>query len=541
VNASRATFFHATRSAAILATSVLFTGCTTVLSTSPIGASTTGAAVGIPYSLPGLRAGVTITRTLSDCAVAPIKDTDKKTGKPITLNKISAEFEVKSEIKTSYVEGETFIADYRSLSNWTKTSSLKIETFDNKTLKSVNASASDKSPQILGGLVKAGFSIARLATGLPTVAAGDLGGAPAVQEPACPAALGQQQDLLKASKALTKELKDLNSQLDPYVVPALIGTLTEKDKEKISAIRAKMMENTSKQKAIEEKTADLAKKLQFTEVAEFVPTQEKLDYTVDFPSGKPDLSKAQMEWLKGLFGVEPKGVFWADIKAKMKWLTMIARVNSGGGATNGICTGLGLSATCATHAAPVWANGSLPPSVPGLVFRSPVNTILRICHGGNAADCENGNAPAVVELDAATPQLGRLNVLPFQNGFGADNKLEAHFRADGSLEWASYDQTQAPGVGAVNTLNDALGQTAAIIKDQADKDKAAEDAAKNAPAADLDQQIALLTKQKQLGEIQASLDGDSQTQAKEQAALDAKITRLEALKKIKDLEAQLVQ
>lgn len=512
----------------------LLSGCATSLSTRPVNADQTATLVGIPYHLPALAYDIEVTRSLSECSGAGAE--------------LVAHFDVGAKVTPRIVAGERFVADYRALASWNKTSALKIETWPNQTLKAVNAEAVDKSPEIIQGVVTAGFNIARVAAGLP---AAETGGAtpqavsPPVPPYTCPQALALANTYAAGLKRLTKQSEALNQALKPLVAESLIGTLTPKDKAKISSLRAKLAELDPKITGATDQLAEQQKLLTTTETLTFTPTaSEPGKVWVYLADADPQTTAAQMAWMKALFGYEPA----KDLAAQAAtMLSVAARFTPDAPVSDvNLCSSSGLDAGCGDIKAPEWARKP-PSNAPGLVFRTPVTGELRVCEGRDAVACRRDAKVLAARRDAAA-QLGAPAILPFRNGFGENNALQAQFREDGSLDWASYDSKAAPGESAVKAVNGALDADLAYqaqLRAKHDAEaKAAADAAtaQNAAAtAALDQQIAMLTKEAQVRELEAAADPTRIEGDRTLAALNAQIAQLQAQKSIRELQAAVGQ
>ncbi len=145
----------------------------------------------------------------------------------------------------------------------------------------------------------------------------------------------------------------------------------------------------------------------------------------------------------------------------------------------------------------------------------------------------------LLDTTVSVPQMGRLVILPFRNGFGANNRLEAVFREDGSLDWLSYDVKEASGENLANLLGDSTDQVLAYAKERREQQKLELEEARDAPGKALDNQIALLKKQQELSEMSAASNPGVVAQQQELARLQAEVARLSAIKQIKELDAAL--
>ena len=124
------------------------------------GASVETAYAGAVHYLPMVQFNLTVTRTLAQCS-SPVAGG----GKPQS----NIRFEYKVRAEPSYIPGERFVLDYESISSWTKTGDLTLETYDNGVLKSLNSTVADESAAIAGNLVATGVGIAKLVTGVPSL------------------------------------------------------------------------------------------------------------------------------------------------------------------------------------------------------------------------------------------------------------------------------------------------------------------------------------------------------------------------------------
>lgn len=511
----------------VLFISAALAGCSTTLSTYPVPKDQLAVA-GIPYTLPALQYQLTVTRTLTDCAS--------------DAGGVHPEFGIKIEATPAYVEGETFVADYRKLSSGSKVTSIKIETYDNHTVKTINAEADDKGPEVVAGIASAGFAIARLALGLPAPA--DVGGGGPNKQPTCPAAIASNNKLVAALADKAKELSALNEQLEPYTTIALLATLTDADKQTISELRGKIRDASKAISEIQKHSDELIKKLSYTEKLDLDFRSGQADRSIPFPSTDPVIEALQWKWLEGLFGALDKHQR-QKTKEEMTSLTATLRKIGGIAADDSICAAAGVKDCLSPK--PTWktdSGGNAPSSIPGIAYRQPVKVRLRICETPDGPLCASGGAKINVEATAYAPQLGTLVILPFRNGYGANNQLQAQFRADGSLDWASYADKRASALSSVNAVNNVLSQglalsTAIQTKRTADDAAAKAKADAAAPLNAVKQQLDLAKAQKDLLDAQAALDPSNIAIKQQQAALDASVAQLTAQAAIQELEAKL--
>lgn len=136
---------------AIAAASVLLGGCVGKLEIRPNRGFTAseGALRGVSYALPKVRYEVKLSRTLSECPAGLVD------GKPTALK-----FGVSATATPTMVPGESYTLYYDKLPGWLRTANFEIKHYPNGTLKSVGASAEDKTGEVLNSLAKTAFSIA---------------------------------------------------------------------------------------------------------------------------------------------------------------------------------------------------------------------------------------------------------------------------------------------------------------------------------------------------------------------------------------------
>lgn len=158
-------------SVALCLAAILTNGCTS-LAVTPDRVKSDGyghAVSGIPYALPMLQYDVKAVRTLSACPeLIGLPGADRPMP-AIWAGDIAFELEVTAV--GSQVTGERYRVDYSKLDSAFKTTSFAIEYHPgSELLKSVNASADDRTGEIIGNTVKAGLAIASVAAGPAGVA-----------------------------------------------------------------------------------------------------------------------------------------------------------------------------------------------------------------------------------------------------------------------------------------------------------------------------------------------------------------------------------
>ncbi len=560
---------------AAMATGVV--ACTTHMETRPGPVAGTGGAIGVPYALPVVHHDLTVTRTLVGCKHARGRITE-------------LEFDAKVQHTPRYAAGERFFVDYRKLGNWHKTSGFKLGTYGNQTLKSVNAEADDRSPEMIGSTVKAVLTVAQIATG-PSVAVSagtllslqtaalkstglDRARLSALEErlreaeaeptpPAnpCPAEVEWMQQASDALKNDADQLLALTRKLDALVVPSLIGLATDEQKKAVAELRRQILAMTEHQATLQKKYDGWAERMRFVESATFTPQPRPMTAnaplephtrTFAVPSEDAALRVIQLKQLKGIFGKTGQDTLDADLLTMIRQAATISATLVEVLPDKTVCGHAWLDDACGDTVDPGWkgagANGR-PTALPGIAFRNPVPATLRVCRSEDPLVCLNGATTALLlDTTVSVPQLGRLVILPFQNGFGANNRLEAVFREDGSLDWLAYDVKEASGENAARAFGDSADQVLAWQKQrradeeaQVAKAEAALEKSQAAPLKALDDQIALLKKQQELAELEAlrTSGGATVAQQQELARLQAEVARLTALKQIRELETAL--
>jgi len=482
----------------------------------------------VPYSLPALEYQVALKRTLAACKVGTGSDGQAQ---------VQPRFEVAVEVAPRYVAGETFVADYRKLASWTKTSTLSLASHDNHTLKSVNVAARDESPEIAGQVVRGVFLAAQIAYGIPPVVApmvpeGGHGASVVAAGPQCPEALARVDALEAQIKQLGVEIKRLTRELDRYKVAIALGTTSDADRAKIAQLTREIAAHADAVALLQADVAELSRPLALTETRLVRPRADLLEIRFPFAQGSDATEVARhVKWMSDLLGVKKDDVAATPYRGQLDVVATLSPALAAAPAPR--CVDYGLAGDCQ---APAQATGPAPESLAGIAWRSPVPVVLNVCQGSDADGCRSGAVRATARHEALAPQLGPLVVLPFHNGFGANNSLKVAFRQDGSMETFEYGVADsAMGRDVAATLTDALQQRLAYEQAREAKRKADEAEAAAEATSAIDTQIAALKKQKELLELQAAVDPDALAVQRELAALQAELARLQALKAIRDL------
>ncbi len=144
----------------------MLTACTHIATTPDhLKTSRSEALEGVTYALPMLQYDLTVARTLITCP------TSQTIGGAAVVDATLA-FKIEASASPRYVPGEVYLIDYDSLSSWFKTSAFALERHPNGTLKSLNASATDQTGDVIKDVTKTGILVSSLGAGGPILAAG---------------------------------------------------------------------------------------------------------------------------------------------------------------------------------------------------------------------------------------------------------------------------------------------------------------------------------------------------------------------------------
>lgn len=484
---------------------------------------------GVDYRLPLMQFDLKVTRTLSQC-FEPRPAGSKAPLVP------SLKFVVKAEATSGIVAGETFKVDYKKLSGFTKTSSITFEWNDNGTLKSLNATAEDRSDKIIADVVKTAINVAKIAAGIPGGSQAPGLGA-SQQMVVCADGTQKFLDDLKLTTAALKLANDNLSKQTKAVTGLTeklkLGTLNETGKAKL-------------EKAIEEQTAQAA----IATERQAAVDRASGALTVTSTTRAPRDTKARLGYL-ALSGRE-----------LTKLLLLVKRVPlvAGPNAKNECnlnrmddCISEMLQAQWVLEPAyipappaPVVANKNDKPAriekpappisadVPqkGVFVRQPVAARLLICRTSDELSLCSEDAPEVLYTSTNTmvPQLGTLLFLSFENGVFQNNSLAISLRENGGMEKFEYKELKARGEVAASAAAGVSDQALAFTDAQRKK-KTIDDAVDQARAkADRETQIALMQFELDQLTLKGKIDAFGETRV---ATLQAEIDRIT---KEKDLE-----
>jgi hypothetical protein len=494
-------------------------GCTS-LSTSlmrPTPANT--AVTGVTYSLPVLQFDIKVTRTLGQCfkpqasggGTAPVPE---------------LKFTVKAEATSKLVAGETYVVDYEKLAGFTKTSSFGFETYENGTLKSLNAIAEDRSAAIIGDVVKTAINVAKIATGIP---GGNQAAGNGISKQMLVCADGTQA-LLDTLRLAIAELKLGNVELAKRTasVTALtdklkLGTLNEKGKARLEAALNSLGEQATdvseRQSFVDQATAALT-----------VTTTRRVPKSAGLATGYLTLTGRDLAKVAALLKRIPlvagpnagnecnleKFEECASEMLQAQWV-----IESGTTATKVTNDGAGNVETAVRRdaAQPITAENARK----GLFVRPPSPGRLLICRTSEELDTCEESVPELLfsSTDLLVPQLGQLLFLPFENGAFQNNSLSVTLRENGGIEKFDYKELKARG--------ELLAAAAAGASQQA---VAFADARRNADAADVASTAASLKAQRdaELSALQFEINRIGKEDELEKLAQPPEISALDTVK-----------
>lgn len=536
------------RQLAVLSLATLSLGaCTTSMETRPV-ASTATRVDGVEYSLPALELEFAVTHRLIDCAEVDVGASGKE---------IVPEFEMKIEPKQEMVPSETFEMDYSKLSRGWKTSKFVVEWHDNRMLKSINTSATDKSSAIILETLKAGISIAKLAGGIPPVA-----GMAGAKGATCPAQIQVRKNLLVQRKKDVKGLEAQNGIVEAFNARSVTATLSEEDKKALSAALAAAKTHTDAIADLDKKLAQLDKVLALTETIRWRPASntepfamQRLTRNFTLPDNPTAIEEvARAKWIKGLFGldnlfslgfggpgceanVDENGVpqhFRCRLVRSLSMDVWLMPYTPGGSAEAVEATRTALGIKAEESGTPE----KKADHVRGVVTRTPVRARLIACQGLLEA-CHGASTNKLVDQNVTVPQVGHYVVLPFSNGFGQDNALVATFAPDGTPTKVDYQDKEAALLVAAQTVN----QTAQTVLTyeaelrsfrEAEKEKQEGAALKAAEA-----EVKLLEQQRKLIDLQYAVSPASVDVARQKAALQSQLGIAQLYRDIAKIEDEI--
>jgi hypothetical protein len=569
-------------------------GCSTQMHTRPSLPEQFGAVVGVPYALPVAHLDLTLTRTLVGCEI------NSENGIERLEFEAKIEFVRRFSAGERFVIDYSQLGNWHKTSGF-KLTTYPNQTLKAINAEADDRSPEILGTTVKTALTFA--RVAALGSPMPIAVASELQSSlPSLKSTmysreqlqriiadasqpsigACPPEVARLEEAREALDAASKELLKQTRRLDVVVVPALIGLATEEQKQEIAALRKRILELADQQSALQRQYDAIAQRLRFFETATLTPKHGSIVQSQEFafPSRDASLREIQKQQLGLLFDfsgdiplvieklLRDSATLSASLYPDVSELDQTAttpepndgaaddpadapkagstkpgdepaKANQEPPKTPNVCTQGGLDDSCAIAGAPDWGFPK-PKHVPGIAYRDPSPVRVRICKSANPEECRKGAIqPLLVNTTIAAGQLGRLVILPFRNGFGENNSIEAVFREDGALDWLKYDAKDTSGESLATLLEDGSSQFLEYRRELREQEKEALAEAAAAPGEALDRQIALLERQLELAQLANAVSSDSVTQQQELTRLQAEIARLTALRQIRDLEAAL--
>jgi hypothetical protein len=492
---------------------------------------------GFTYELPFAQFNIQTTRVLSACPgvdsdtgldradiaeMARLHRIHRGPAPPAFHPAANIEFSLTATSTRSFAPGAEVTLDYRALAAPMKTTDFAVTLHDNGMLHTINASADDRTGQVVQNVVS-GF--ARLALARAGVGAGP---APASIPPAC---LAPYYERFKALKRLevrirteTDALKHSRITLEALEATATLqGNLSHREAAALVAARRTLASATEGLQDLADQHARLL--AQVSSVTTYIWPQTPAD-----SEALLDIPAPEAAFLKGVIGDS----FYRSWENRFK-ITAALSLDRG---NNGL------------------AAQALPSAARGPIYITPAPGRLRLC----AADIDHASDPvheraeicrriapgaALAEQTSNLPQFAHFSQLPLRNGPFENNSLTATFREDGTLGDAHFQSSRAAAEAASAAFADAA-QTVQNTRAQLRADATARataaatqaQAAAQAQLSDLQRQRDMLQTQAQIAQLQQGAETSStlaQVQAQQQLveaqlALERSQRELDALR-----------
>jgi len=499
------------------------------------GAHSTLAVTGAPYSLPMLQYEVRVTRTLTQCFEPDAA------GQPTTTPHVL--FSAKVEATPKYVAGEVYLIDYRALSGFTKITSLAFANHETTgTLHTFNASAEDRSGQIIQSGVRTLTGIASLIAGIPPVApvAGQeadramLACAPNTQ-PLVAAVADRTADL----KTATTTLERVTERVNLLTEQARLNSISDAGRQELTGPgglleqqRAGARAVTSAQSRLERALQAVSHTVQIRWPRAFHEATENISLEDPGLGRLADLVRT-IAYAPGPNGDENEcgttpGAAPAVIRTCLRTkLNVGLRLEQLGPVT---------APTVLTENDPAVVNPAT--QARGIFIRPPVRGRLMACQLVEEAECSDRSNQVLLRTDdAVVPQLGQLRFLPFENEMFQNNAISLTLRTDGSIERLEYKEVSARGETLASTADSSVGQLRTLAQGLREARSAGEAAAvaeltaeRSAALATLQFEIDRITREAQLNNLSnpPSMSQLSSVQA-ETALVNARVALLQAL------------
>ena len=400
-------------------------GCTTTYTSTPVDKIDNGYP-GVLYSLPMLQYEIVTTRQIRDC-----DPTLKESG----LNIVG-----KVDITAQYVADPyaTFQLDYTELSKPTSTSDLTIELTEDSRLKSINASADDKSAEILNN----SFSIlSNIALADADVTGSDLRTTRVEREdlPECKEEIKAVFSELSKSNnilgKLTGEVAFLSSEVQRLTLILASTESSESVSTELNETGKKLRIATRKLELLNNSRKPLVDKITYTEKQLWPLSSGNTYERLNNLEGEALTLEMPISILRNWWGNYDK------THSNDAGKTLLSKVNFS----------LNLSRMTDTI-----ANERPDTSASGVIYRHPVDVQLQVCSG---LVCNNNSTNTIEKTVYQSPQHGPYASLPFTNRAFKNTSLNAKFSDNGvpiSVSFKSQKAALAEASGAVSNIASQL-------------------------------------------------------------------------------------
>lgn len=337
----------------------------------------------------------------------------------------------------------TYVLRYDEMASMTKTTRVAVTLHDNGMLKTINAASDDRSAEIATGLVKAGFSAALLAMGLPTgVVSLDVSKVKKTIVVCTDLTIAYLNEATARKSLLKAAARKLNeATLDLAAKQAAVQDGVEPD----DATKKAIADARTAVKAGQQALAAARDAYELALVPITVSQEFVMVPSVD-PSTRTVLLMPPPESIEAL--LEEKqveiNVATGSVDRNVDWTLSETRDR------------LGVGFALGDLKVPTTRTAEAAVDRKGLRYVIPARSNLRACKAKPdwKATCQRKDS--LIDMSVEIPQLGRVAVLPLENGIGEDNSLSATFTDTGRLVSVEFAQTSAPLEEAVGVLEKGL-------------------------------------------------------------------------------------
>jgi hypothetical protein len=377
-------------------------GCTTRIVTRPLDRASPAPVEGWDYSLPFAQYDISIVRVLESCSIES------------NQLKLDLDTTVKATVRYERDPAYTFTIDYQSLSSPTKISDFQIEKHPNAMLKRIGVTAEDRTGPII---VNTFTTIANLAATASMVAGGRADMRAGACAPEVEAALARLPALRAPVKAAQARLERATAELE-----AITGNAAVIGGRPSAAIQAEILARAN---AVVARRAELAEATgPYTETLKVVSETQVLAWPKDGNerTHENDLGpQTLMRWAGSRMAKKDRCLIFFELHPASE-----LAAPQGPGADAGARQG-------------------------ALRYRVPVKGRLEARYNGQDCGEPDQAADRRTLIEAPVPQLGRIYLLPFENGPFQNNLMNATFSEDGNLVSAGYAEKTAAAETATQT------------------------------------------------------------------------------------------